>query len=104
MLQQKRASLSFLSFKGNYGFMLVPNRSAGIFFGFGNSQINRDSAFERFDASPEETTEPDDQEAPLDDAARSEREYVRQRLREELKREPTERELDEWLRQHTEGY
>ncbi len=56
-------------------------------------------------ALSEETTEPDDTgDAPLDDAARGEREYVRQRLREELQREPTESELDEWLRQHTEGY
>ena len=84
--------------------MLMPNQSAEIFLGYGNYQIGRYAAFERFDASPEETTEPDDHEAPLDDVARSEREYVRQRLREELKREPTESELDEWLRQHTEGY
>ncbi len=40
----------------------------------------------------------------LDDAARSEREYVRRRLREELQHEPTEEEIDEWLREHTEGY
>jgi hypothetical protein len=47
---------------------------------------------------------PENNDATLDDAARSEREYVRGRLREELKREPTEAEVDEWLRQHTEGY
>ena len=47
---------------------------------------------------------PDDAESTLDDAARSERDYVRERLRDELKREPTESELDEWLRRHTEGY
>lgn len=40
----------------------------------------------------------------LEDAARREREYVRGRLREELGREPTEEELSEWLRRHTEGY
>ena len=52
-----------------------------------------------------EATGPDeDGDAPLDDAARGERDYVRRRLREELQREPTESELDEWLRQHTEGY
>ena len=51
-----------------------------------------------------ETPEPGDTDTPLEDAARLEREYVRQRLREELQREPTEEELDEWLRQHTEGY
>src|SRR5215213_642326 len=45
-----------------------------------------------------------DEDDSLDEAAKDEREYVRRRLREELKREPTEQELDEWLRQHTEGY
>jgi hypothetical protein len=59
---------------------------------------------ERFDVMAEETEEPETEDAPLEDAARGERDYVRQRLREELKREPTEAELDEWLRQHTEGY
>jgi len=52
----------------------------------------------------EGATEPEDVNAPLDDAARTERDYVRQRLGEELQREPTEQEVDEWLRQHTEGY
>ncbi len=40
----------------------------------------------------------------LDKAARAERDFLRDRLRRELDREPTEEELDEWLRQHTEGY
>lgn len=40
----------------------------------------------------------------LQDVARREQDYVRARLREELGREPTEEELNEWLRQHTEGY
>lgn len=44
------------------------------------------------------------EETGLEDAARTERDYVRERLREELGREPSEQELDEWLRQHTEGY
>ena len=52
----------------------------------------------------EGATEPEDVNAPLDDAARTERDYLRQRLGEELRREPTEQEVDEWLRQHTEGY
>lgn len=43
-------------------------------------------------------------DAGLEDAARDEREYLRGRLRDELKREPTEEELNEWLRRHTEGY
>jgi hypothetical protein len=40
----------------------------------------------------------------LDDAARVEQDYLRQRLRDELGREPTDEELNEWLREHTEGY
>lgn len=59
--------------------------------------LNQTSALKR-------TTEPVDADAPLDDAAQAEREYVRQRLRDELQREPTEEEVDEWLRQQTEGY
>jgi hypothetical protein len=46
----------------------------------------------------------DDGDATLEDVAERERDYLRQRLREELKREPTEEELNEWLREHTEGY
>ena len=84
--------------------MLTLNKRIGVSPDFGIYQTNRDMAFELSHAAAEEAPEPDDADAPLDDAARSEREYVRQRLREELKREPTEDELDEWLRQHTEGY
>jgi len=40
----------------------------------------------------------------LADVAQTEHDYLHQRLREDLGREPTEEELDEWLRQHTEGY
>lgn len=40
----------------------------------------------------------------LKDTAETEHEYLHERLRAELGREPTEEELDEWLRQHTEGY
>ena len=40
----------------------------------------------------------------LEDAARDEREVAARRLREELSRDPTDEEIDEWLRQHTEGY
>ena len=40
----------------------------------------------------------------LEDVAQTEHDYLHQRLREELGREPTEEELDDWLRQHTEGY
>lgn len=58
-----------------------------------------------FDAASEETSENvGDGDATLEDAAEREREYLRQRLRDELQREPTEEELNEWLREHTEGY
>ncbi|MDQ3743161.1 MAG: hypothetical protein M3444_02145 [Acidobacteriota bacterium] len=40
----------------------------------------------------------------LEDAARDERRYARERLRQELGRDPTEEEVNEWLRQQTEGY
>lgn len=43
-------------------------------------------------------------ETSLEDVARDEREYVRGRLRAELGRAPTDEEIDEWLREHTEGY
>ena len=57
-----------------------------------------------FVLSAEEGSKPEGEESGLEDAARTERDYLRQRLREELGREPSEDELDEWLRQHTEGY
>lgn len=101
MLQQKQVCLSF---RGNHGFMYALRKRVDVSSGFAIYRISRQTAFKRFDAFAGEMAEPDDADAPLDDAARSEREYVRQRLREELKREPTEREMDEWLRQHTEGY
>ncbi len=40
----------------------------------------------------------------LEDVAQNEHEYLHERLRADLGREPSEEELDEWLRQHTEGY
>ncbi len=40
----------------------------------------------------------------LEDGALKEREYMRARLRAELGRDPTEEELNDWLRRHTEGY
>jgi hypothetical protein len=55
-------------------------------------------------ASPDEANQPEEQDTALDDVAEDEREYVRQRLRAEFKRDPSEQELDEWLRQHTEGH
>ncbi|HLM56526.1 MAG TPA: hypothetical protein VK422_10465 [Pyrinomonadaceae bacterium] len=40
----------------------------------------------------------------LEGAARDSREYVRERLRQELNRAPSEEEVSEWLREHTESY
>lgn len=57
-----------------------------------------------FFSSEKEADASDDADASLDEAARDEREYVRRRLRDELEREPSEEEVDEWLRRHTEGY
>ncbi len=45
-----------------------------------------------------------DADNSLEEAFEKERADMRERLRGELKREPTEKELDEWLQQHTEGY
>ena len=57
------------------------------------------------DASLNEAPETDGgADDSLEDAASKEREYMRERLRSELNREPTEEELNDWLRRHTEGY
>ncbi len=37
-------------------------------------------------------------------AAREEEDFVRQQLKEKLGRDPSEEELSEWLREHTESY
>ena len=71
---------------------------------FAVREIYHEEAVSRAISSSGEMPDDDDTDTPLEDAARAEREYVRQRLREELQREPTEEEVDEWLRQHTEGY
>ena len=63
-----------------------------------------DDAFQSSFSSEEEAPEPEQGDASLDDAAKGEREYVRRRLRDETGREPSEEEVDEWLRRHTEGY
>lgn len=98
MLRQKQ---SYFSFKGNHGLMSTLRRRSGASSGV--RHISR-RVSGGIDCSAGEAPERDEADAPLDDAAQDERDYVRQRLREELKREPTDEELDEWLRQHTEGY
>jgi hypothetical protein len=48
--------------------------------------------------------EGDEEKSELSQVAAKEEEFVRERLMEELGREPTQEELDEWLREHTESY
>jgi hypothetical protein len=59
-------------------------------------------AFSASSSAEDET--PAEEGDSLGEAAENERDYVRQRLRDELGREPSEEEMDEWLRRHTEGY
>ncbi|MBD0371687.1 MAG: hypothetical protein ICV60_12680 [Pyrinomonadaceae bacterium] len=54
--------------------------------------------------SEKESPTAENMDDSLSDAAETEREYVRRRLRDESGREPSEEEVDEWLRRHTEGY
>jgi hypothetical protein len=59
----------------------------------------------KFDTATEGNSEiVGDGDASLEETAAREREYLRERLRDELQREPTGEEVDEWLRKHTEGY
>jgi len=55
-------------------------------------------------SSDRKDIERDDENSELENAARAEHEFLQRRLREQLGREATEEELDEWLRQHTEAY
>jgi hypothetical protein len=52
----------------------------------------------------EEPTEAGRADDSLAETARTEREYLRERLSAELGHNPTDEELDTWLREHTEGY
>lgn len=54
--------------------------------------------------SENEKNQPTEEPSELSAIAESEHDYLHHRLRDELGREPTEDELNEWLRQHTEGY
>lgn len=45
-----------------------------------------------------------DDEHALENAAAEEEQFVRERLRQELGRDPTEEEVSAWLREHTESY
>ncbi len=54
----------------------------------------------------EETNEEpvDSTDDSLAEGAQKEKAYLRARLRAELGRDPSDEELNDWLRQHTEGY
>ncbi|HJR06420.1 MAG TPA: hypothetical protein VJ842_04100 [Pyrinomonadaceae bacterium] len=73
-----------------------------------STQTSRNAGFEiqrlSFEAASESDSEPTGGDASLEETAEREHEYLRSRLRDELQREPTEEELNEWLREHTEGY
>ena len=51
-----------------------------------------------------EDKESKNESSELKDVAATEHDYLKERLKQELGREPTEEELDDWLRQRTEGY
>jgi hypothetical protein len=46
----------------------------------------------------------EEKESELSEVAEKEEHFVRERLSEELGRPPTQEEVDEWLREHTESY
>ena len=45
-----------------------------------------------------------EEKSDLTDAVADEEAFVREKLKEELGREPTSEEISEWLREHTESY
>ncbi|MEJ7616825.1 MAG: hypothetical protein WKF30_07625 [Pyrinomonadaceae bacterium] len=55
-------------------------------------------------AEKEEPAPAGEEDDSLEDVGRHEREYMRNRLRDKLNREPSEQETDEYIRQQTEGY
>lgn len=50
------------------------------------------------------TAAPPENDSSLEALVREEQSIARERLREELGREPTQKEADEWLNEQTEGY
>ncbi len=56
------------------------------------------------DFSASLTDAPPENDSSLEALVREEQSLVRERLREELRREPTQAEADEWLNEQTEGY
>ena len=50
------------------------------------------------------SSEPEDDKSDLSSVASEEEDFVRERLSAELGRHPTQEEVDDWLREHTESY
>jgi hypothetical protein len=99
MMLQNRALMTF-----SEGFELFLVRAEVIPARLPMLRTVDDGTFQSSFSSEDETPSNEEGDASLDEAAATEREYLRGRLRDELGREPSEEELDEWLRRHTEGY
>jgi hypothetical protein len=56
------------------------------------------------DSTSNDREDVEEPEPGLAGVVKEEQEYLRERLRTELGREPSEDELNEWLREHTESY
>ena len=50
------------------------------------------------------SSKPKEEKSELVSVASDEEAFVRERLSSELGREPTQEEVDDWLREHTESY
>ena len=76
--------------------------------------INKERTEEKLNAvadgkTPDDSTETTvnaalENDSSLESLVREEQSNARRRAQEELKREPTQKEADEWLDAHTEGY
>lgn len=66
---------------------------------------NKDSVKESSDELPASSHDaPPKNDSSLEALVREEQSIARERLREELGREPTQEEADDWLSEQTEGY
>lgn len=66
--------------------------------------FKQSSADEMTDDSSSVAAAPPENDSSLKALIKEEQSYVRERLRKELGREPTQKEADEWLDAHTESY
>ena len=94
-------TVSFFAAEDSRRFLITgEEQSLAIEMSMQTGEVNVMSVEDKED----EKSESAENETKLEDVAETEHEYLHQRLRDDLGREPTEAELDEWLRQHTEGY